>query len=216
MNSPLRRLPEWLAVTLAVFAGMLAFANYFFASSSLAGATQFLLKTVVLTSGAALALAAFNLAARHLRRVREKDVGSLLLVTGFAIAFGAGLLPEGFQAGLGGWLYRWLLAPGMAALFALLPIFLAYALFRHLSVRDLGGFLFFIGMVVVLLGQIPALASSLPFLPAFRHDLLIGPAAAVFRGVILGLAVGVILAIFLKVFPASRSAGNRRKDDEGA
>jgi len=200
MTSPFHRLPELLAIILAFLAGLLAFSNYFFDLPFLVTPTQFLLKTTVLVSGAALALAAFNLVGRHVRRVRRKDVGSLLVIAGFILAFVAGLLPGGFQTGLGGWLYQWLLAPGVAALFALLPIFLAYALFRHLSVRDLGGFLLFVGMVVVLVGQIPSLASNFPVLAALRHDLLIAPVAAAFRGVLLGLAVGVLVAISLKLF----------------
>jgi hypothetical protein len=207
MTSPTRRLPEFLAILLAFLSGLLAFSNYFFKASFLVAPTQFLLKTVVLVSGAALVMAAFNLAWRHAGRAREKKVGSLLLIGGFVVTFVAGLLPGGFQAGLGGWLYQWLLAPGMAALFALLPIFLAYALFRHLSMRDLGGFLLFVGMVIVLIGQIPSLTSTFPILAALRHDLRTGPAAAAFRGVILGLAIGAILAIFVKLFnPAFLSA----------
>ncbi len=200
MTFPFHRLPEWLAIILAFLSGLLAFSNYFFDLPWLVTPTQFLLKTVVLVSAAALTLAAFNLARRHVQRARQKDVGSLLLLAGFIVAFIAGLLPGGFQTGLGGWLYQWLLAPGMAAIFALLPIFLAYALFRRLSVRDLGGFLLFVGMVIVLVGQIPSLASNFPVVAAFRHDLLIAPVAAAFRGVLLGLAVGALLAIFLKLF----------------
>lgn len=205
MTSPFHRLPELLAIILAFLSGLLAFSSYFFDLPFLATPTQFLLKTTVLLSGAALVLAAFNLVGRHVQQVRQKDVGSLLLIAGFVVAFIAGLMPGGFRTGLGGWLYQWLLAPGVAALFALLPIFLAYALFRHLSVRDLGGFLLFAGMIVVLIGQIPSLASNFPVLAAFRHDLLIAPVAAAFRGVLLGLAVGVLLAIFLKLF--SRRGG---------
>lgn len=197
------RLPEFLAIILAFLAGLLAFGNYFFDLPFLVAPTQFLLKTVVLVSGAALLLAALQLLGRHSLRARQKDVGSLFLALGFIITFVAGLLPGGYRTGLGAWMYQWLLAPGMAAIFALLPIFLAYALFRHLSVRDLGGFLLFISMVFVLLGQIPALSYRFPILAAVRHDLLIGPAAAAFRGIILGLATGVLLAIFLKLFPPS-------------
>jgi len=56
--------------------------------------------------------------------------------------------------------------------------------------------------------------TAFPILAAFRHDLLIAPAAAVFRGVILGLATGVILAIFLKLFPGSISALRSAKSEE--
>ncbi len=214
MNDSVRRLPEFLAILLAFIAGAMAFGNYFFPDSFLTAPTQFLLKTVILVSGVALLLAAFNLAGRHVKRAKDGDVGSILLAVGFIVAFIAGVLPGGFQSGLGGWLYHWMLAPGMAAILALLPIFLAYALFRHLDVRDLGGFLLFLGLVIVLVGQIPSLVAAFPILAAFRHDLLIGPAAAAFRGVILGLATGVILAIFLKLFPSAISARRSTEREE--
>ncbi|HFQ95238.1 MAG TPA: hypothetical protein ENK30_01575 [Anaerolineae bacterium] len=190
-----RRWPQWLTLAVALTAGLLAFANYFFPQSFLNGPTQALLKTTVLVSGGALLLAAFHLAWRHWPKARQKDPGSLLLLAGFAGTFVAGLLPGGFLAGAGNWLYHWMLAPGMAAVFALLPIFLAVALIRHLSLRDVGGALLFLGLMAVLLGQIPGLTANVPFLAGMRHDILIAPAAAAFRGVLLGIAIGSILAL---------------------
>ncbi len=218
MSSSRERLPELLALILAFVSGILAFSNYFFQLPLLVAPTQFLLKTTVLVSGAALMIAAINLLWRHMKRTASGDVGSILLVTGFIVAFVAGLLPDGFHGGVGGWLYQWVLAPGMAAVFALLPIFLAYALYRHLSVREIGGFLLFLGMIIVLLGQMPSLIAYFPFLAAFRHDLLIGPTAAAFRGVIFGVATGVVLAILLKTFSHVRFliASERHGEDEGS
>jgi len=215
MDFSSRSVPRLLAVLMALTSGLLALGNYFFGLAIFTTATQFVLKVTVLTSGAALLMAALHLAVRHVTRARHKDVGSLLLVLGFVLMFVAGLAPGGFGAGLGGWLYRWLLVPGMAALFALLPIFLAYALFRHLSVRDTGGVLFLLGLVIVLMGQTPALATKVPALAGLRHSLLIGPVAAAFRGVILGLSLGALMAIILKVVPRSglmRRAG--QQEDE--
>jgi len=214
MSARTKRLPEFLAVLLAFVAGLMVFGNYFFPRSFLTAPTQFLLKAVILVSGAALLMASFNLAWRHAKRATRKDVGSLLVVGGFIVAFVAGMMPEGFQAGIGGWLYQWLLAPGMAAMFALLPIFLAYALFRHLKLQDVGGFLLFLGMIAVLLGQIPALVAPFPWLSIFRHNLLVVPAPAAFRGVILGLATGVILAVFLKLFPRSHAPLHSEESEE--
>ena len=212
----MNRLPTLIAVALAFFSGLFVFASYFWGLSFLASTSQFLLKTVVFVSGVALLLAALNLARRHVRRLQNRDWGSWLLVGGFGVAFAAGMTPGGFQTGAGRWLYHWLLAPGMAAVFALLPIFLAYALFRHLTLRDFGGFLLFVGMVVVLLGQMPSLAAQFPLLAELRRDILIGPGAAVFRGVILGLSIGVVSAILLKLFAslnsASLSTPDKRED----
>jgi hypothetical protein len=171
------------------------------------------LKVVVLLTGAAILLAAFNLLRRHVQRVRRRDAGSLLLVGAFVVTFIAGLLPGEFKTGIGAWLYRWVLAPGLAAMFALLPIFLAYALYRHLSVRTVGGFLLFLGLIIVLLGQMPLLASFFPPATDIRHGVLIFPVAAAFRGVILGIATGVIMAFFLKAFDYIRIASG--SVDEG-
>ncbi len=200
MPTPRRRTPERLALLLAVMAGLLVFADYFFPGALFKGLAQFLLRTTVLLAGGALVLASFALAWRHASRAKRKQIESMLLVGAFVVMFLAGLLPGGFLVGLGGWLYHWVLAPGMAALFALLPIFLAFALLRHLHLRDFGGFLFFLGMIIVLVGQIPAMAARIPLLAGLRHDLLIGPAAAAFRGVLLGIGIGVILAALLRLF----------------
>ena len=200
MITPGKRLPELLSVLLALFAGVVVFINYLFHPSLLAAVTQFFLKVTVLTAGAALLMAAFNLLQRHVRRIPQKNVGSLLLTVAFIITFVAGLLPGEFRMGLGAWVYHWLLAPGLAALFALLPIFLAYALYRYLSVRTLGGFLLFLGLIVVLLGQIPSLIPFVPQMTEIRYAFITIPAAIAFRGVILGLSAGVILAVLTKLF----------------
>ena len=210
MPPPNRRAPERLAFLIAFIAGLLVFVSYFFPGSLWKAPAQFVLKTTVLLVAGALFWASLALVRRHLFKARKKRLESVLLVVSFTVMFVAGLLPGGFLLGPGGWLYQWALAPGMAALFALLPIFLAFAILRHFRLRDFGGFLFFLGMVVVLLGQTPAMAAYMPLLAGFRHDLLIGPAASVFRGVLLGIGVGVILAVILRVFrsiePTNRSS----------
>ncbi len=189
----------WVALLLALVAGLVVFADYFLPFSLLAGPAQGLLKTTLLVSGGAILLTAFRVAWRHGHRARARHGPSMVLIGAFGLMFLAGLLPEGYRTGLGGWLFQWLLAPGMAALFALLPIFLAYALLRHLNLRDVGGTLLFVGMLAVLVGQMPLLTARVPFLAGLRHDVLIAPASAAFRGVLLGLAIGIILSILYRL-----------------
>ena len=199
MNDVMNRLPRAIAVMIAIVSGAVVFGNYFWQARIFAIPGQFLVKLVVLVSGAAMLMAALNLVWRHGKRLQAREGESLLVVGGFIIALGAGLMPGGFQSGLGRIVYHWFLAPGMSAIFALLPIFLAYALLKDFNLRDIGGFLLFLGMVIVILGQIPALATQFAILPRLRQFLLAGPGAAAFRGVILGLAIGVILAILMKL-----------------
>ena len=188
-----------LALSIGLVGGVVVFLQYFFPdSATLSSLAQPVLQWVVLLTAAALLLAIGNLLARHVRQLPGQRSSALLLV-GFAVMFVAGLLPAGFEGGVGLWLYRWLLAPGLAALFALLPVFLGYALVQRLRIRDVGALLFALTLALVLLGQTPLLVDKLPFLAAIRHDILIAPVAAVFRGVLIGLALGVILTILSRM-----------------
>lgn len=199
MNSSLARA---LSKFLAIAAGLVLFVHYFAPGPAVEALAQPLLSWIVLLSGAALLFAAANLLRRHVGRLQESPISGFL-VLGFVATLIAGLLPAGFEGGAGQWLYRWIIASGLAALFALLPIFLAYALYRHLSFRDLGTLLLAISLIVVLLGQTPWLAEQVPLLAALRHDVLIGPSAAALRGVLIGLAAGTVLNVLGRARRAS-------------
>ncbi|MCP4168426.1 MAG: hypothetical protein GY759_21385 [Chloroflexi bacterium] len=189
---------RWLALLFGMLSGTIIFFNYFLPSPTLDGIAQPILQWVVLLTGASLLFAAIHLLMQHARRLMQNPASGLL-VLGFAVTFVAGLLAEGFSNGLGLWIYRWTIAPGMAALFALLPIFLAYALYRRLHVRDVGMFLFAATLLIVLIGQTPALVERFPVLAALRHNVLIGPAAVAFRGVLIGLALGIVLSVLARL-----------------
>ncbi len=189
-SSPTATVLRVLALALGVIAGAIVFLNYFAPVPPLSSLAQPVLQAVVLLTAAALLFGSLNLLARHLRRLRHGRA-SVAVVVGFLLAFAGGLLPQGYDAGWGRWVLDWLLIPGLAALFALLPIFLAFALYQRLRLRDLGMLVFAVGLLLVLFGQTPALA---PYLAGIRHNLLVGPAAAAWRGVLIGLALGVILA----------------------
>lgn len=186
-------------------AGVVAFLNYFLPGTAITLLAQPLLQAVVLLTALALLLASTRLVVRHLLQIRRSPA-SIALVGGFALALVAGLLPEGFEGGVGAWLYQWLLGPGLAAVFALLPIFLIYALWR-LRLGDVGLVLFALSLLLVLLAQTPWLAAHFPALAMVRHNLLVGLGAAVFRGVLIGLAVGLILAALSRLFPQQRPEG---------
>ncbi len=196
--------PERITLAVGVLAGALSLASYFFPRGPWIGPAQFLLKTTMLTFAGALLLGVGHLLWRHWPGVRQKQAQSLLLWGGFLLMFLAGMAMGGFRVGLAGWLYHWALAPGMAAVFALIPIFMAYALWRHLSVRDVGGVLFLAGLILVLMGQIPGFLAFLPGLAVWRRALLVGPVAAAFRGVLLGVALGSILAFLIAILTPRR------------
>jgi hypothetical protein len=198
-SHPLRTVWRVLAILIGSVGGVVVFLQYYFPNSTtLNSLAQPFLQWVVLLTAASLVLAIGNLLTRHIRQLPGQYLSGFLIV-GFLVMFVAGLLPKGYTDGLGQWLYHWLLAPGMAALFALLPIFLVYALIQRLHIRDIGALLFAIALLLVVLGQTPLLVDKLPVLAAIRHDILIAPVAAVFRGILIGLALGVILTILTRI-----------------
>ena len=191
MSSPsASALVRILVLVVGGVAGAIVFFNYFAPVSPISDLAQPVLQAVVLLTAAALLWGSLNLLVRHLGQMRHKRA-SLAVVVGFVLTFVGGLLPDGYDAGWGRWVLEWLLVPGLAALFALLPIFLAFALYQRLRIRDLGSLFFVLGLLLVLLGQTPALAS---ILGGLRHNLLVGPVAAAWRGVLIGLALGIVLA----------------------
>jgi len=199
-DSPsLRTVWRVLALLIGLVSGAVVFLQYFFPNSiTLTSLAQPVLQWVVLLTAAALLLAIGNLLVRHVRQFPQQRLSGFLLA-GFAVMFIAGLLPAGFEDGLGQWLYRWLLAPGLASLFALLPVFLGYALIQRLHIREFGALLFAVAFLVVVLGQTPLLVDKLPIFAAIRHDILIAPVAAVFRGILIGLALGAILTVLTRI-----------------
>ena len=68
-----------------------------------------------------------------------------------------------------------------------------------------GRFFFILGLILVLLGQIPWLAIRAPLLAELRQQLLAVPVAAAFRGVLLGLGLGAVLAVLVRLRPGARS-----------
>ncbi|MCO6449695.1 MAG: hypothetical protein J5I90_02790 [Caldilineales bacterium] len=187
-----------ISLVIGAIAGGIVFLYYFLPSPVLSGLAQPLLDLVVILAAAGLLFAGLHLLGRHAARAAGSPL-SLVVVAAFLATFIASTLPGGFSQRLGEWIYRWLLAPGLAATFALLPIFLAYALYRRARVRELGMLLFLLSFIVVLLGQLPYVAETLPALAEIRHSLLTGMTAAVFRGILIGMAVAIILALFSRL-----------------
>lgn len=189
-----RAIAFWLGILTAI----ILFAQYFLPDTWLSSLAQPFLFWIIALTATAIVLAAGNLWLKHLRKFSD-NASSALLVVGFIGALVAGLLPGGFEEGQGQWIYHWIIAPGLAALFALLPIFLAYALYQHLQLHSVGSILLAISLVLVLLGQTPHITERVPLLAALRHDILIAPTAAAFRALIILLALGLTLNVWTKL-----------------
>ena len=156
---------------------------------------------VILLGGFALILGAANVAWVHLRHVQGGSPGwghSLaLLVVFFAVLTGGLIAPGGAASPLMEWFFTHLIAPGQAALFALLIFFMAAAAYRYLRIGRTGGAWLLGGTLLMLVAQMPASADWLPTPVAEATSwLLEEPVMAALRGVLLGTSLAAILVGF--------------------
>ena len=111
--------------------------------------------------------------------------------------------------------YEYVLIPIQASLTALLPFFLAFAAYRTLRIRrtvgsTLGAVVFLVTAMVVLLGQAPLF--HLPELDsgliAAREWIMRVPAMAGMRGILLGVALGILATALRVLIGADRPSSD--------
>jgi len=114
---------------------------------------------VLLLAGVALLLGIVNVIWLHIRRIAlgQRDWPlSLVLIAVLTAVAGAGLLnPTGVNSPLIEWVFDAVIAPGQAALFAMLVFFMAAAAYQYLRVGRRGGVWMLVGFLIILLAQTP-------------------------------------------------------------
>jgi len=152
----------------------------------------------LLLGGVALLLGIVNVLWLHMRRIAlgQRDwVLSLALIAMLIAVAGAGLLsPAGATSPLLEWVFDAVIAPGQAALFALLVFFMAAAAFQYLRIGRRGGAWMLAGFLVILAAQTPFIFAWLPPESAGVADwLLNAPVMAALRGVLLGGSLALLV-----------------------
>jgi hypothetical protein len=190
-----RSLPALLVVVI----GLLLLLDYILINPTLATVSSGLLELIVLLAAGAAVAGATTLVLRHWTDVAERrgdPLGSGVLLGGFAVMVVAGFYPgsAGASDPAVRWLVAALLAPLVAALFAMLFVFVLLAARRGLArrTRQMTVMLAAAAVVVVLLLPIGgALGQALATLADWAINVPIG---AVFRGLLIG--VGVLTAVY--------------------
>jgi hypothetical protein len=113
----------------------------------------------------------------------------LLLSLFLTLAFGLGGGPLSTSSQF---IFDFILQPLEATFFALLALFMATAAFRAFRVRNLESFFFVLFALIVLLGQVPVSIYLWPEFPVIKDWILNVPTLAGVRGILLGVALGVI------------------------
>jgi hypothetical protein len=174
--------------------GLLLLVDYVIVNSSLAGVADALAETLVLLGAAAAITGAISLAARHgsdLLRGAGNRAGSVALLAGMTAMLIAGFRPGSAGAGDAAtrWLVSALLVPLVASLFALLFFFTLAATRRGMMLRGRETGLMLAAAALVLVLLLPFGGSLGDALAGLGGWLLAVPIGAVFRGLLLGIAL---------------------------
>ncbi len=212
-----RQLPVFIAFTIGVF----TFAIYFIPSQVSSNADQTLNIWISIISAFALVLGIDSILSQHIEKIKKRRMGygySWLLILGFvamnvAWIFWGGL---GNPTGPFSWMFYNMMVPMQATVFAILAFFIASAAYRSFRAKTPEATVLLIAAAIVMLGRVP-LGSSLTeflgndtFLHNFRLEVITGwllnvPNAAGFRGIILGVGLGIIATSVRIIFGVEKT-----------
>jgi hypothetical protein len=157
------------------------------------GVSYFLVSWAAIVTTFALFLGFANVVSVHWSRIRTQKSGAIYSVVLLVSLFGT------LALGLGGplsatsqFVFNYILQPLEATFFALLALFIATAAFRAFRVRDWESSFFVLFALIVLLGQVPVSIYLWPEFPVIKDWILSVPTMAGVRGILLGVALGVI------------------------
>lgn len=152
-----------------------------------------LLDWAITVAAFAFLLGAVNVARVNLMRIRRRKGGLYSLVTLAAmllvLAFG---LADGPHSMVVQWTFDWVLVPLQATLFSLMAFFVVVAAWRVFRLRNLESALLLLVGVLILISQVPLKLPWAEDLAGLKNWILAVPATAGARGIILGVALGIV------------------------
>ena len=199
-------LKRTLPTALAIAVGLFVLVALLLPVPLLSTIGTYFIDCAVIIAAFALFLGLLNVVRVHLHHIRERTktwpYSVLLLVALFAV-LAVGLVtltpsqadqsqPSGPSHPALQWIYANVMAPIQATLGALLAFLTLAAAYRLFRIRDAASVVMLVVTLLVLAGQ--ASFGLLPVLPELRDWILDVPALAGMRGILLGVALGTVLA----------------------
>jgi hypothetical protein len=211
------RIGRILATVICIVVGLFVLADIFAAAwrSTPAGQTAswggllpiiqavgyFLVSWATIVTAFAIFLGFANVVSVHWSRIYTHKPGAIysgVLLTSLFVTLifglGGGPTSTGSQ-----FIFAYILQPLESTFFALLALFMLTAAFRAFRIHDLESFFFVLFAVIVLLGQVPISIYLWSEFPVIKDWILNVPTLAGVRGILLGVALGVI-ATALRIF----------------
>ena len=190
--------PNWFFSALLAAALLFVAAGRLRTGTALAALTATGYEWLLLLAAAAFFLGVLNVLWLHVRRIalgqRDWGLSLILVATLLAVAAGGLLNPAGSASPLSSWIFVNLIAPGQAALFAMLIFFMAAAAFQYLRVGRPGGVWMLTGALLILVVQMPIAGPWLPpWLGALAQWWIDVPGMAALRGLLLGSGLATLV-----------------------
>ncbi len=197
-------------VVIAIAAGVLVLLGYFF--PSLAFIQTSLLNSAMILAGAAALVGIFNLVSVHAEKIQHREKNApysfvLLIALIGTFLFGLILGPGHELMGIA---VQGIIVPAEAALMALLAVTLLYAAIRLLRRRaDLMSIVFLITAVLILLGTATLPFGNIPGVSDLRIWLTQVWAVGGARGILIGVALGILMTGLRVLFGWDRPYGGK-------
>jgi hypothetical protein len=198
------------SAVIAISLGIIVLLGYFVPIGPLISLRIVLLDWAVILAGVALLVGVVNLFYVHWKKTSDGNMDSLYsAVTVFALLVTIVLVGWfGPTHAFSLWIFDYIQVPVESSLMAVLAITLAYASARLLRRRiDLLSVVFLATTLVILLATAPIFGIELPGLGDLRDWIAQVPATAGARGILLGVALGIIATGLRVLMGADRPYG---------
>ena len=208
-------LKRTLPLLVAFFFGVTAMVLYFVPHQAARDAYTQLVNWDRTIAAFALIIGIHSLLRMHWRKTARRQEGyaySIILIAGCVLTLAVGMYNDGMgfwskreSTGALPWIYDYVFKPAGATMFSVLAFFIASAAYRTFRARTVPAALLLLAAVVTMLGQVPVGSLVWDQLPDVALWLMMVPNAAVKRGILLGVALGVVATSLRIIFGIERS-----------
>ena len=184
-----------ISTAVAIAVGLVVLLGYFLSNNILVSLRVAFLEWAVIITAFALLVGVVNLGYVHWRKTttaQTNSVYSIVLLVSLVITI---LVVGWFGPAheFSQWIFNYVQVPVETSLMALLAVILAYASARLLQRRlNTVSIIFVVTVLLVLIAATPVMGIDLPGLSEFRDWVVQVPAVAGTRGILLGVALGII------------------------
>lgn len=196
-------------LTIGFVTGLFVLVQFFVPHQRLEEIFRMVLDWAIIIGIFALVLGLGSLFRTHWDKIRQRREGyvySFVTLISFAAMFAIGI---GWGIGEGSpfaWVFDWIYVPLDSTVFSLLAFFMASAAYRSFRARSTEATILLIAAVIVILGRVPIGGElSHGYLPKITEWIMLYPTVGAKRGILFGVALGVIATSLRIILGIERS-----------